>query len=47
MGKKHYEFLFYIFDKALEFEFLNKEQKEKIQSLKNRAIEKRNRDKID
>ena len=47
MGKKHYEFLFYIFDKALEFEFLNKEQKEKIQNLKNRAIEKRNRDKID
>ena len=27
IGEKHYEILFYIFDKTLEFEFLNTEQK--------------------
>ena len=40
-GEKHYEILFYIFDKTLEFEFLNTEQKEYIRRLRNKAIEKR------
>ena len=46
MGQKHYELLFYIFDKVLEFDFLDEHQKENIRRLRNRAIEKRNRDKI-
>ena len=43
MGKKHYEILFYIFDKVLGFNFLNKNLKENIKQLKNKAIAKRKR----
>ena len=45
MGKKHYEILFYIFDEALKFDSLNKQQKENITILRNRVIKKRNREK--
>lgn len=46
MGKEHYDIIFYILNKTLEFEFLKDEQKDKIIQLKNRFIEKRNREKI-
>ena len=46
MGKEHYDIIFYIFNKTLEFEFLKENQKDKIIKLKNRFIEKRNRQKI-
>ena len=45
MGKKHYEILFYIFDKVLGFNFLNKNLKENIKQLKNKAIAKRKKGK--
>ena len=47
MSKKHFEILFYIFDNALEFNFLNEQQKDYLRRLRNRAIEKRNREKIE
>ena len=47
MSKKHFEIIFFIFDNALKFNFLNKEQKDNLMRLRNRAIEKRNRDKIE
>lgn len=45
MKKEHYEILFYIFNKTLEFEFLNKNQKDEIMLLKNRTIEKKKENK--
>ena len=47
MSKKHFEILFYIFDNALEFNFLNEQQKDYLRRLRSRAIEKRNREKIE
>ena len=44
MGKKHYDILFYIFNKTLDFNYLDKEKKYKIMELKNRAIEKINKE---
>ena len=46
MGKEHYDIIFYILNKTLEFEFLKECQKDEIIKLKNRFIAKRNREKI-
>ena len=42
MRKEHYEIMFYIFNKALNFEFLSPYLKYKIIKLKNRVIKKQN-----
>ena len=47
LSKKHYELLFYIFDEALKFDFLNNQQKEKIRNLRSQATQKRDREKMD
>jgi len=44
MRKEHYEIMFYIFNKALNFEFLSPYLKYKLIKLKNRAIKKQNKD---
>ena len=46
MGKKHYEIIYFIFDKILEFEFLNKERKDNIIRLRNKFFKKKNIEKI-
>lgn len=38
LGQKHYQIMFYIFDKALEFNHLEREQKDDIIKLKNLTI---------
>ena len=40
MGKEQYNIIFYIFNKSLEFEFLNVEQKNEILKLKKIFIKK-------
>ena len=43
LGKKHYQIIFHIFDKALKFEFLQKDQKDYLFHLKNEIIQKKNK----
>ena len=41
MEERHYSILLYIFNKALEFEFLNKSQKDFLIHLKNKVLQKK------
>ena len=43
---KHYKIMLQILDKYLTFEFLNQEQKNYLNELKNRVIKKKKRDNI-
>ena len=46
LDKKHYQILFYIYDKMLEWNCWNKEQRDYIIAQKNKAISLGNKDNI-
>ena len=46
MDKRHYKILFYILTKALQFEFLNKKQKNVLGSIRRKIMFKKNKENI-
>ncbi len=46
LERRHYEIMFFILDNALEFNFLNKGQKNDLILLKNKVIERRRKDNL-
>ena len=46
LDKRHYQILFFIYDKILEWKCLNQQQREYVVDLRNKLIERKNKDNI-